>query len=214
MALIYKPLTQDEQQEERLHSEKILSFLETKRNALTLSDKQALYKETGKTIDEALQNLFRKLERMPGLIPRNPVGIFTLKWKYYSTDEAFTEFQNSSIKWGDAYWKFQTVRFLNLLAFAPKEIIRAVASHEGLHLAYRMLEPSCLIVQPISIWACEYQEDIQQEEQWVRTMNQKLGFVEEHMIFWELAVELGGEEWRPLYYKLKKDRKRIADILD
>lgn len=212
---IPEPSAQEEQQmkeEERLQCEKVLLFLDAKRNALSLPEKQALYKDVAKTIEGAFRNLFKKMKHMPEFRFKESADIITLKWKYFSSSEAFTEFQYAAIKWADADWKIKTVRFLNLLAFAPKEIIREYATHEALHIIYRMLEPSCIIAQPNGILVGDYQEDRQQEEQWVRTMTKRLGFAPEHIFLWQLAIESGGEEWRPLYYKWKRDRIRIEDI--
>jgi len=198
-------LTEEEKKDERIRSEKVLAFLDAKRSALKLSEKQALYKQMAKTIDEGFQKLFKKLAGMSELKFKAAADIVTLKWEYSDSSEAFTEFQNYSIRWAYASWEHKTVKFSNLLAFAPKEIIRALATHETLHIIYRMLEPSCLNVQPITVFANEYPEDQQQEEHWVRTMNKRLGFMEENMMLWQIAVEIGGEMWRPRYYEIKKN---------
>jgi len=78
-------LTEEEKKDDRLRSEKVLAFLDAKRSALKLSEKQALYKQMAKTIDEGFQKLFKKLAGMSELKFKADADIVTLKWEYSDT---------------------------------------------------------------------------------------------------------------------------------
>ena len=82
--------------------------------------------------------------------------------------------------------------------------------HEALHIVYRMLDPNFFsnVQAPSHIASAvsEYSVENQEEELWVRTIIKRLGFDERNLPLWEVAVEQRGEDWRPLYYQLKKNR--------
>lgn len=207
------PLSDKVRTEERQASEALLRFLQAKLDSLSLEGKQVLYKQLTDVVDGTLLSANKKLSRMTDLVLKNPSEGITIKWGMHSTEDAFQTLNKSGIEWGRAGGESKTITLLSVISFAPKEIIREVVVHEALHIIYRMLDPSCiaggLAPSHITSAVSEYPADHQQEELWVRTMTKRLGFDERTLPLWEIAVEQGGEAWRPLYYQLKKNRKRL-----
>lgn len=147
------------------------------------------------------------------MVWKNPGDRISIKWGFHSTEDAFRFINKSAIEWGRANWESKTITLLSVISFAPKEIIREVTIHEALHIVYKMIDHDCFskVQAPSYIVSAvtEYPMENQDEELWVRSTIKRLGFDERNLPLWELAVEQAGEDWRPLYYQLKKDRKRL-----
>jgi len=178
-----------------------------KLDGLSSQEKHILDKRTSDCVAEAFAKLNKKLSKLPGLTFRIQEQPRTISWGYHSSDQAFSSSGQAGIEWGRAYIEKSIITTLTLLAWAPKEIIRQVAAHEVLHIVYHGQEARWHQLQkPLvaSQIVREYPEAVQQEEQWVRNMMEKLGYNENHLELWELAVEETGDKWKPLYYQLKK----------
>jgi len=205
-------LTEAEKADERQKSEALLQFLQAKLESLSLAQKQALHDELKETVESALRDLSKKLFRRTDLVLKNPQEEFRIKWGLHSTEDAFSSLDRATIEWGKSYFKSNTITLLKVISFAPKEIIREVVVHEVMHLLYPRVETGSLgqSLPPAHLLSAvsEYPKDRQTEELWVREMVLRLGFDERRITFWELAVEQRGDNWRPLYYKLKKEQKR------
>ena len=101
-----------------------------------------------------------------------------------------------------------TIWLINHLAFAPKDVIKSVVVHECLHLIYPMIDQeskeSMTIRNGIKM---DYSTEKQEEEEWVRRMEERFCGKENLHAAWEAAVELAGDEWRDMYYKIKKTKQ-------
>lgn len=202
------PLSPSEVEQERIYDEELLASLSKQLDSLPQQQQHILLKRTLECASQAIDDLWRRLNRVPHLELRNLEAV-NIKLGYHSPADALS---NVGILWGQALPYTNTVMILTLLSFAPKEIIRQVAAHEALHIIYNLLPPGSHRVEcseAISTAVREYPSCQQEEEQWVRNMMARLGFNENHLVFWELAVEQAGKDWRPAYYALKREGAAI-----
>ena len=189
---------------ERLNSEKILAFLQRKFDALSPFDRAAMLEKNAETLRGAVSGLLNKCGKMPGLKLKDDVVGLAVNLVYHN--DAFYIYGGPCIEWASADADAQTVYLLTLSVFAPKDVLRGLVVHEVLHLLYPMLDPECLPADlPLGATVAQYPEEQQREEQWVRNMTRRAGYPESLLLAWELAVETQPENWRPIYYMLKKN---------
>ena len=182
---------------------KWLKFLPAKLERLSLREKHTLQQRMTETVEGAFKRLAKKLNQIPDLKFKNENNTICFKWGYYDAQDTISV-------WGKACLECQTVSLPSVLIFAPKEIIRALAVHEALHIIYSALAPTGLKTFPISRAVEEDYPQQQQAEQWVRDMTKKCGFVEEYLESWLVALDGGEEGWKERYYFFKKKRHLIA----
>lgn len=203
-------LSEADRGEERLYDLQLLEFFQRKLDSMSLSARKALHCQTSEVVDEALRKLTKKLRRMPDVVFKDSELELKIRWGYHPVQYAFTSL-DKGIEWGSANPESQEISLLTVIAFAPKEIIREIVTHEALHLVYRFVDPACIRTETVlSQTVLEYPEKNQQDEQWVRDMTGRMGFKEGLLALWEVAVETGGDDWRPRYYELKRVSGRMV----
>jgi hypothetical protein len=202
-------LSPSEHQQMREESEAILAFLRSQFDALTPERRQALYNEASHTISGALKEVAKKVPRIPGLKLKNPDEPICIISDYRSPKNVFATYDGPHIEWGVASSETKTIRLLHWLIFAPKEVCRAVATHEAFHIVFAALDPDCLPNIPEDETLADYPKHQRKEERWVRDMTKKMGYDEHLTTVWEQALLMGGANWRPSYIKLKKDFRAI-----
>ena len=194
---------------ERKISEALLQFLQSKLDSLSIQERQSLSIKVKTTADEAMRHINKKLLQRSDVILRDPKEFLSIELDFYPAEEAFQSMNYSTIEWGRANRESKTIFLLLLIGLAPKEVIRTVIVHEVLHIVHGHLDPKCIVyVQAppdIELDLSLYPMDLRQEECWVRTMTKQLGINEMLLPLWEMAIEQGGENWRPIYYGLKRN---------
>jgi len=201
-------LSEAEWLEERTISERTLAFLQAQIEALTPHEQKALLDRVNSVLVETITKVRETLARMPEIKFKNPGNELRITPAFHYPNEAFAAFGESSIEWGRADVENDRISILSVALLAPKDVLRALVVHEVMHLAYAKLETTSLPVLPVETDVQKYPLARQQEEQWVRDMTKRLGYVEKLVEMWEVSIELQPENWRPLYYRAKKDLLR------
>jgi len=107
--------------------------------------------------------------------------------------------------WGFARADKGYIGLLDLLALAPKDVIWRVVVHEWIHMLYPFLDRNPLerlTIRPdIKI---NYREQDQEEEEWVRQMEERCCGKVNLLELWIHSIVDGKDNWRPIYNDLKK----------
>ena len=196
---------QEEWRKERATSERTLAVLQAKIDALSAQERQALVDRGIDSVRESVKKAMKKLARMPEIKLKNPDDVLHFNFGYHHPHEAFATLGECSIEWARADRSTNKITLLTLALLAPKDVLRALAVHEALHIVYAKVESDAFPALPIDPDVQQYPQASQQEEQWVRNMTKRLGYVEPLVELWEVTIQVCPENWRPLYYRGKKD---------
>lgn len=197
------PLTPAEIEEERVIADRRVAFLDAKIAALSLQQKQQLTNDLAKTAAQAVKMLSERLAQWK--IQSSSDKPIRMELRILSSSEMPT--MNGRTASGAAWPKAGIVGVLNHLIFAPKEVLRSVVIHECLHLVYPHLQQKLLKQPKIRMGILEdYPEANHVEEEWVRKLEARICGPNHNLDYWELAVEEFGDNWKPAYEKLRKQK--------
>lgn len=199
-------LTPAEIEEEREIANRRVAFLDAKIAALSLQQKQQLANELTKTAAQAVKMLCERLAQWK--IQSSSDKPIRMDFRILSPSEM--PIMNGRIAAGAAWPREGIVGVLNHLVFAPKEVLRSVVIHECLHLMYPHIQQELAQQSNIRMAILEdYPEDRHVEEEWVRKLEARICGSNHNLEYWELAVEEFGDDWKPAYEKLKKQKSSM-----
>lgn len=111
----------------------------------------------------------------------------------------------AGVSWPDT----RVFAILDNLVFAPEEVVRGLVIHEYLHILYPLLRhvtsPPDAIRDSIKY---EYPEELWEEEECVRSFEERICGPNNNLEAWELAVEEYGDDWKHFYGRAKKRLSR------
>ena len=198
-------LTLEERQSELEIADERIAFLDAKlakMNSREIQSAENRFSEAGKS---AIQLLHRKLKR-------NNMGISlpaTIKANLKLCSASEMRMHDGTVPQGSAWPESGFIAILNHLILAPKEVIQSLVIHESLHLLYPFAsDESKQSLQIRDAVKSGYPEAQHLEEEWVRRAEEKITGKSNLGEAWELAIEEGRDNWRPIYYKIKKECNR------
>jgi len=194
-------LTPEELQLELEIADERIEFLDAKLAKMKPLEIQSAVNRFSEVAKSAIQLLQRKLKR-------NNMGISpttTIKANLKLSSASEMRMQDGSVPQGSAWPEHGFIAILNHLILAPKEVIQSLVIHEALHLLYPFAsDESKQSLQIRDAVKSEYPEYQHLEEEWVRRAEEKITGKYNLGEAWELAIEEGRDNWRPIYYKVKK----------
>ena len=199
-------LSHEERIEESQHHEKHIEYLDAKWAMLSPLEQEKALTAISTTINVSVRKCFQKFAKLVTVQTSKPIDI---NISFMSSQEARRSMCGvQRICAGFASAEDGTIWLINHLAFAPKEVIKNVVVHECLHLIYPMIDQkskdSMTIRNGIKM---NYSTEMQEEEEWVQRMEEKLCGKEDFLAAWGTAVGLAGDKWRDMYYKIKKAKQ-------
>jgi len=194
-------LTPEEIEQELQIEKRRIAFLDAKLAALTEQQREQAMNYLTRTAQQAMDLLQKRntqwrLYQFPKAPVLIRVAVLSTKHNVLSNTGRVAP----AAAWSDK----MMIGILNLYAFAPKEVIQKLVIHETLHIVYNTTPH---ISPPKAIRASitrDYPTDIHSEEEWVRQMEERICGATPHIELWEVAVDEGGENWKPLYKRLVK----------
>lgn len=185
--------------------------LHRKLESMAPNDRYRLQGQVREVANGALKQVQRKLPRLAGLRFKEPPETLSIAFSFMEPGSALPSDLSHGMHWAKADLPSRTVLLLTWAGFAPKEVVRALVTHEACHIAFSILEPECIGPIEIKARARRYPEDRQIEEQWVSNLTKQLGYDECASKAWIESVDLEGTEWRREYYDRKKAARSSAE---
>ena len=179
-----------------------IAFLDAKLAKMNPREIRSAENRFSEAAKSAIQLLHRKLKRTNMGI--SPAATIKANLKLCSASEM--RMHDGTVPQGSAWPEHGHIAILNHLILAPKEVIQSLVIHESLHLLYPFAsDESKQSLQIRDVVKLEYPEDQHLEEEWVRRAEEKITGKFNLGEAWELAIEGGRDNWRPIYYEIKKE---------
>jgi hypothetical protein len=178
--------------------------------SLSQTERLILDGQVAETARTALDHVYRTVPVMPELKFKESPKNLSIRFGYHPMERALPLRPGTSLQWGVSDLPSKTVTVAPLACFAPRDVLRALVTHEACHIVYSMIDPASIGTVALGLRARDYSPDRQFEEQWVTNLNTRLGCDEYAMVAWIFAVQDYGADWPKVFEEYRLRARTIA----